>query len=313
MLIKPIHSFQKPVYHDHDGSEDDFVSLITLLTLDKYRLTGISVTNANCYAEIAVESTLRILELFCRKDVEVAISSEQSINSFPDEWRKNKEFINFIEVLSKQKVDRTRISKMEAADFMAEKILAETEKTTIVLTGPASNLAIAIEKYPEIIGKIEKVLWMAGAFMVDGNVKSPDHDGSAEWNIFWNPNAASSLLKSGIPIVLFPLDACKQLPVDNYVMYQLKHTESQLSELVHQLFESNYKAHLRYYMWDVLPVVYLGNPGLFQFETSFIDVELRGTSRGNIYRSSKGNKVKYAKFIKDDDFYDYFLDQLTQF
>lgn len=313
MHLKPTNLIQKPVFHDHDGSVDDFVALINLLTLPQYRLTGVSITNANCYAENAVESTLRILDLFCRKDVEVAISNEEPINGFPEEWRRNKEFVNSIDSLAKSKFDSSKINSKEAADFTAEKILAEEEKTIVILTGPASNLAKTIEKYPEVISKIDKILWMAGAFLVDGNVKSPDHDGSAEWNIFWNPNAASALLNSGIPIFLFPLDTCKQLPVDNYFMFHLKESEKELSHLVHQLFDPLYSTHKRYYMWDVSPTVYLGQPELFQFENTAIDVELRGTSRGNIYRTSKGYKVKYSKYVNDEGFYDFLLEQFQQF
>lgn len=312
-MLQPTSSLQKPIFLDHDGSVDDFVALIHLLSLDQYRLTGITVTNANCYIDNAVETTLRILDLFCRKDVEVALSNAKPVNSFPEEWRSNKEFIKLIDILSDRKINTEKISKLEAADFTAAKLLDTQEKTTIVLTGPASNLAKTFEKYPEAINKVEKILWMAGAFLAEGNVKAPDHDGSAEWNIFWNPNAASSLLKTGIPIFLFPLDICKQLPVDNYFMYHLNESDKQLSNLVLQLFEPNYLAHERFYMWDVVPTVYLGKPALFQFENTAIDVELRGTSRGNIYRSSKGSKIKYSKIIDDEGFYDFLLEQFQQF
>lgn len=312
-MAQPTSFLQKPIFLDHDGSVDDFVALLHLLTLDQYRITGIAITDANCYIDSAVETTLRILDLFCRKDIEVALSNEQAINSFPEEWRRNKEFIKSIEILSNRILNQEKISALEAAEFTAAKLLAEPEKTTIVLTGPASNLAKTFEKYPEAIEKVEKVLWMAGAFLADGNVKAPDHDGSAEWNVFWNPIAASSLLKTGIPIFLFPLDTCKQLPVDNYFMYHLNAAGKELSNLAYQLFQPNYQAHERFYMWDVVPTVYLGKPELFQFENSAIDVELRGTSRGNIYRSSKGSKVKYSKFIDDEGFYDFLLEQFQQF
>lgn len=313
MLGESILSFQKPVFFDHDGSVDDFVALIHLLTLDQYRLTGISITNGNCYVDKAAETTLRILNLFCRKDVEIAKSNEIAINEFPENWRKKNDFINSLTLLSGQKFDPSKISLKEGADFTAEKLLAEKDKTTIVLTGPASNLAKTFEKYPETISKVDKVLWMAGAFLADGNVKSPDHDGSAEWNIFWNPYAASKLLESGVPIIMFPLDSCRQLPVDNELMYHLKHSKKTLSKLVFLLFEPTYGSHLRYYMWDVLPTVYLGNPNLFQFESTAIDVEKRGTSRGNIYRTSGGKKVKYSKNINDQGFYDFLLKQLKTF
>ncbi|MBN2807621.1 MAG: nucleoside hydrolase [Prolixibacteraceae bacterium] len=313
MSLKPLLSLQKPVFFDHDGSVDDFVALICLLTLDQYRITGISITNGNCHLDVATESTLRILSLFCRYDVEVAQSSALPMNPFPENWRSKSHFINKLKILTERAPDFKQLSKIDAVDFTAQKLLAETEKTIIVLTGPATNLVQTFERYPEVKNKVDKILWMAGAFMDDGNVKWPDHDGSAEWNIFWSPDAASALLESGVPVYMFPLDSCRQLPVDHDLMYNLKHSRKKLSKLVYQLFNPIFSAHAHYYMWDVLPAVYLGKPELFQFENTAISVEKRGTSVGNIYRSSNGSKVWYSKYISDQGFYDFLLNQLKQF
>lgn len=313
MPVELIQSLQQPVFFDHDGSVDDFVALICLLTLDRYRLTGIAVTDGNCFIDAATESTLRILNLFCRYDIEVAQSKVQAANAFPDNWRGKSLFVNKLKSLPAKNPASAQLSQLEAHTFTAQKLLAEKGKTTIVLTGPASNLVKTFEKFPEAKNKVDKILWMAGAMLDDGNVKWPDHDGSAEWNIFWNPETASLLLESGVPVYLFPLDICRQLPVDNDLMYNLKYSRKKLSRLVYQLFNPIYSAHSHYYMWDVLPVVYLGKPDLFQFESTAISVEKRGTSVGNIYRNTNGSKIWYAKYINDQGFYDYLLKQLRQF
>jgi len=313
MLTEPTQFFQKPIFHDHDGSVDDYIALINLLTLDQYRLTGISVSNANHNIDSAVETTLRLLDLFCRKDIQVAKSNETPIHAFPDKWQEQLKNINRIDLLSGFTNNPSRISPLEAADFTAEKILAEEDKTTVILTGPAANIAKTFRKYPEVKPKIEKILWMAGAFLADGNVKAPDHDGSSEWNIYWNPQAASEVFESGVPIYLFPLDVCRELPVDNYLMYQLEHCKTQLCQLVHMLLEPKYASHKRYYMFDVLPSIYLSKPDLFKFENSSVKVELRGTSMGNLYRSSLGGKIKYAKTVDEEAFYDFLIERLKQF
>ena len=40
-----------PVLFDHDGSADDFLSLLLLLTMEAVDLQGVSITPADCYAE----------------------------------------------------------------------------------------------------------------------------------------------------------------------------------------------------------------------------------------------------------------------
>ncbi|HPR30747.1 MAG TPA: nucleoside hydrolase [Prolixibacteraceae bacterium] len=306
--------FQKPVFLDQDGSIDDLVSLIFLMTLSSCRLTGTTLTAANCIPEQAVDSILRIFTLFCRHDLEVALSQAQPVHPFPDKWREKPALVNALEGFRDLVPDRSKISPKEGADFLAEKILQEVDKTIIIATGPASNLSTALEKYPELNEKIEKVYWMAGAFLDSGNVVYPDQDGSAEWNIFWDPQSARQLLHSGLKLVLFPLDACRQVPVDNYLMYYLeKESKGCLSKRVFDIFNINYHAHPKYYMWDVLPAMYLGFPDLFRLSGTSAEIELRGTSVGNIFKTSKGSPIRYASWVDDEAFYTTFLEQLKQF
>ncbi len=305
---------QKPVFFDQDGSIDDFVSLITLLTLDKFRLTGISITEANCYGKSAVETTLRILELFSLKNIEVALSNAIAVNHFPTKWREQSSKINKIDILENTQPNYSQLTNDEAADFTAKKILSEEEKTIVILTGPATNLNNTIEKYPEVLEKIEKVYWMAGAFLTDGNVISPDHDGSAEWNIFWDPNSAKKLVATGVKIIFFPLDVCYHVPVDNYLMYHLKkNSKKTLSRLALQMFELTVNEHTRNYMWDVLPTMFLGFPKIGNLANTSIDIEIRGTSVGNIFKTSKGKPIHYANIIDEEIFYEHFIEQLTKF
>ncbi|PZG53044.1 hypothetical protein C1I98_06285 [Spongiactinospora gelatinilytica] len=54
---------------------------------------------------------------------------------------------------------------------------------------------------------------MGGALDVPGNVHQPGHDGSAEWNIHWDPGAAQRVLDSGVPDTMFPLDVTELVPI----------------------------------------------------------------------------------------------------
>ena len=42
----------------------------------------------------------------------------------------------------------------------------------------------------ELQGRVDELIWMGGALEVEGNVQQPGHDGSAEWNVYWDPPAA---------------------------------------------------------------------------------------------------------------------------
>lgn len=310
-LTKPL---QKAVFYDQDGSFDDFCALITLLSLQDYRITGMTITEAACNLDVALNTSLSILGMFCRYDIQLATSKPENrphylfddsdCNKLPD-----------IEQLMNARVGRDQVRQnVDAADFIVEKLLAEEDKTTYVLTGPATNLVNALEKHPEIKDKIEQVLWVAGAFLVDGNVVAEDHDGSAEKNIFHDTQAASELLKSGLKIVMFPLDLCKLIPVDSYLMYHLeKGKDKKVSRLVYEMLSPRYNLRKQTYIHDLLPVVYLGKPEIFRKESKAVAIEQRGTSKGSIYRTTLGSRIKHVSFVDEEAYNDFLIEQYQKF
>lgn len=314
MQNKLTKSFQKPVFLDHDGSIDDYVALITLLSLDKYQLTGISLSQGEEGNEKSFDLTKGILDFFCRYDVELVKGHFPEMNAFIEQRAKENGTIEPVSLFNTKKPAEFRISTEEPSDFMARKIMEQEEKSIVVLTCSAINFSNMLRKHPAVVEKIDKVLWVAGAFLADGNVIAPDHDGSAEWNIFLNPTAASELLEAHLQVILFPLDACSLLPIDNYFMYHLeKNSHKRLSELVYQLIEQEYKQKGRIYLNSILPIVYLGIPEIFELDSKLIKIEQRGTSLGNIYRTSFGQRVKHVTRIDEEEYSEFLIEQLRQF
>ena len=78
---------------------------------------------------------------------------------------------------------------------------------TLCLLGPATNLAVALVKAPDIAPRVAEIVWMAGAAREGGNVTP-----AAEYNVYADPDAAHVvILGSGVPTTLLPLDLTHQL------------------------------------------------------------------------------------------------------
>lgn len=78
-----------------------------------------------------------------------------------------------------------------------------------------TNLAAALDLDPEIESRIRQIIWMGGALQVSGNLKmslESGHDGSAEWNAYWDPPAAERVWRTGIRITICPLDTVAVVP-----------------------------------------------------------------------------------------------------
>ncbi len=94
-----------------------------------------------------------------------------------------------------------------AVDFMIETLRREPSGTVTICTlGPLTNLALALEKAPDIAGRIQEVVMMGGGFFEGGNITP-----AAEFNIYVDPDAAKIVFGAGVPLVILPLDVTHQL------------------------------------------------------------------------------------------------------
>ena len=94
-----------------------------------------------------------------------------------------------------------------AVNFMCETLLREPAGTiSIAITGPMTNVAMAMRLEPEIVPRIRQVVFMGGARLEAGNVTA-----SAEYNIYADPHAAAVVCGSGVPLVALGLDATHQV------------------------------------------------------------------------------------------------------
>lgn len=85
-------------------------------------------------------------------------------------------------------------------EFMARTIREAEAPVTLVVTGPMTNTALLLSVYPELKERIETISFMGGACF--GGNRTP----LAEYNIYVDPEAASIVFSSGVPLVMCGLD-----------------------------------------------------------------------------------------------------------
>lgn len=86
-------------------------------------------------------------------------------------------------------------------------------RLTLLAIGPLFNVAAAIERNPETMHRLGRIVLMGGSIRhgytrLDGGLTPP----AAEWNILQDPPGAQTVFTSGIPIHLYPLDST-QIPL----------------------------------------------------------------------------------------------------
>ncbi|WP_445492569.1 nucleoside hydrolase [Niallia sp. 03133] len=97
-----------------------------------------------------------------------------------------------------------------AVDYIIEQAHKYKKDLTLVVTGPLTNLALAIQKDPEIVNLIGKVVTMGGALTTPGNVNK-----FAEANYRMDPHAAQYVFQTDLPIVMVGLDVTRKTLLTN--------------------------------------------------------------------------------------------------
>ena len=307
----------KLILMDHDGAIDDLLSQLLVLTMPDTELIGVTVTPADCYIEPALESTYKLLQVMGQEQVALGRGDYYGINSFPNEWRARPEIINALPMLINLPKSPDPYAYLSAPDLIIDKLSSATQKVTILMTGPCSNLVLALEKAPELKAKIDEIVWMAGAFRTTGNVQTFQHDGSAEWNVFWDPVSSQKLVSYELPLTLIPLDVTNHVPVTKAFLSTLAtQIDYKLSNLTGQLWALTLDTipsyHYTYFMWDILATSYLAMPEQFATEVVKANVSTRPPNAGQTYLDTNGYELKIATGVNVDYFYAYILAQFKQ-
>ncbi|MFI6507219.1 nucleoside hydrolase [Streptosporangium sp. NPDC050855] len=303
------------VLFDHDGAPDDLLSLLLLTRYGHVDLRGVAVTPADCLPEPALSVTRKILDLTGR-DAPTAVGTLPGRNPFPLEWRIDALRADALPVLNRKDPDIGPADALPAHERLAVWLARAPAPVTVLATGPLTNLAWCLEHHPGLESRIEEVVFMGGALDVAGNVLRPDHDGSAEWNVFWDPDAVRRVFDSAVPVTMFPLDVTDRVPVTMDLARAFGRAYGDpVADLAGSLLALTFgtleTTGLAYCCWDSLTTSYLAEPGICAFETVHCDVITRGVSQGRVLRRAGGRAVRCAVTVDAGRFYRHLLDTLA--
>ena len=302
------------VLMDHDGAVDDYLAALLLMTMDHIQLLGIVVTPADCYIQPAISITRKLLDLVERFDVPVAESTVRGINPFPQVYRRDSLIIDNLPILNQKDTIGTPLVPETGQDFMVRVLREAPNPVRLLVTGPLTTVAVALEMAPDIEAKIKDIVWMGGALNVPGNVAidlEPGQDGSAEWNAYWDAIAVVRVWQTHIPIILCTLDVTNTVPVTPEFIRKLARQRNRpLSDLAGQCYALVIPQD--YYFWDVLATTYLAHPEFFQLKEWETQIITRGPSQGRTQVEWGGRQILAMDNVDTERFYAYILKQWAQ-
>lgn len=169
-----------------------------------------------------------------------------------------------------------------ADEIIIEQLNANPGEITIVAIAPLTNLAAAEQKCPGILKKAKEIVIMAGAFLCGGNVTP-----HAEFNIFFNTQAAQIVFNSRNDIVVLPLDITRHLIFTREMIQAVSkfNPESKISQFLVSLCEFMTSTALDYretrgingfLVHDAATLAYLFYPENLMFRRAEVRIETKG-------------------------------------
>ena len=200
-------------------------------------------------------------------------------------------------------------------DFYMEKLFESEEKTTIIALGPMTNLALLIKVHPETAEKIERIVFMGGAYN-GGNVTP-----YAEFNAYVDPEAYKILFDTEIKMVMVGLDATHMslLKLEEIESLDL-HTEP--GKFIKDLLTWYCKNVMEVYgyegahMHDPSAILYLTNPEIFTSFNSTLDIATNDDiTRGKILVNNRSQKknVTVLSSLDNEKFKNVFFNTLKKY
>ncbi len=134
-----------------------------------------------------------------------------------------------------------------AVDWIANELTQSEGPVTLVPTGPLTNIALLLARYPQLSEKVERIVLMGGAIGL-GNTTP-----AAEFNIWADPEAAYRVFTSGLDLTMVGLD------VTHKALMTATHAKTladsgAAGKLVADLYNFFSRFHASRYGWDGAPV-----------------------------------------------------------
>lgn len=257
------------------GSEDpeDGFAIMLALASPEVDVKAITTVQGNVPVEQGYSNARHLTNLLGRSDIPVAPGSAKPL--LPS----RKPFalpISRAEPLQLSPLLDVHAAPEDAVDLIIHTVMEAPEPATIVTIASLTNIALALMKEPRVAHRALRLVMMGGAVAVPGNITP-----AAEANIWVDPEAASIVFSSGIPITVVGLDVCHQTLLRLDQLEEID-TSTELGAFAKEATRPWFQKAADFgisggmHLYDSLAVAVSFRPELARTEPAWIHVETQG-------------------------------------
>jgi|TARA_B110000014_G_scaffold94039_1_gene64509 purine nucleosidase len=287
---------RRKIILDCDPGHDDAIAiLMALASPEKLDLLGLTCVGGNVSLDMTSKNALKVCELAGFTDTAVHSGCERpmirQLSTAENVHGKSGLDLPGGTVLPEPTMS---LRSQHAVDFIIGTLMTEsTGSITLCPTGPLTNIAMAMIREPEIIPRIQEIVFMGGSAINPGNTTP-----AAEFNIYVDPHAAHVVLSSGVKLVMMGLDVTHQVQVTPSRLQTIKTLGRRVSETVADLIRFYGSFDLEQWgmegaaLHDPCVIAYLLDKDMFTLKHVNVEVE---TNEG----LTLGETVADWKFVTD--------------
>jgi len=266
----PSEAAPRKVILDCDPGIDDAFAIAFGCGHPGLELCGVTTVAGNVGLDRTTGNALAVLEFLGRADVPVAAGSPAPLL---------RPFTDAHDVHGETGLGAARLPApsrrpvpAHAVDFLIERIAGAPGEVTLVATGPLTNIALAVRRYPPLVTEVADFVIMGGSAS-RGNVTP-----AAEFNIWADPEAAAIVFAAGWRVTMAGLDVTHQALATAEVRDRL----SVLGRLNDELLLPGLRGYQSLAdaagqpVHDVCALALVAAPGLFGCRPAQVEVETQG-------------------------------------
>lgn len=217
---------------DCDPGIDDAVALSLIAAhKDKFEILCVTTVAGNVGIDNTTRNALNVLEHVGLGDIVVARGASKPL--LREELKASGVHgVTGLRGWDFKEDSVSALSELSAVELIRSKLDESEEAVTIVVLGPATNIGMLLEKYPNIKNKIDKFVFMGTSY----------HDGNptilSTFNVLVDPEAFRILLKSGIDIYACPLETTRSAKILSEELEEIKGINNKVSDMVYSILTS---------------------------------------------------------------------------
>jgi inosine-uridine nucleoside N-ribohydrolase len=273
---------QQKIIFDTDFAfppQDDAMALFFVLNSPELEILGITTVAGNRSVNVATADVLKVLEVTNRAEIPVYQGAAAPLLHKGTEWDTKRHGGWYANEPARQPpggfAAKKKLESQGAIDYLVQTVMKNPGQVTILAIGPLTNIAMAMRMEARFAGSVKQLVIMGGAIasLPDGG---GNHTPNAEFNFYVDPEAAQIVLRSGIPIVLSPLNVSRKARFTKEWYDKIVASDTPITRLIKENLGPGYQQRPDRValMYDQVAAVTLVAPQLIKTVELFVDVDI---------------------------------------